>query len=115
MIRYQDIEITIEEIEDVQKEYFEKHKIHGTDKPVVLDHKTAQYVVNGRKYHEAYLNCVHPTHDMCDWRTEIMAPAGTERYYQYRQCKNCEYEQYHSVAGKFIDYQLESECKSVGA
>ena len=111
MIRYQDIEITLEEIEAVQKEFFETHKIHGTDKPVILDDKTAQYVVNGRKYHEAFLNAVHTSHDMCVWRSEIMAPSGTERFYAYRQCKNCEYEQYHHPAGKFIDHQLESECK----
>jgi len=115
MIRYQDIEITIEEIEECQKEYFETHTYHGTNTPVVLDHKTAHYVVNGRKYHEAFLNAVHPSHDMCDWRTEIIAPAGTERLYAYRQCKNCEYEQYHHPAGKFLDPRLETECKSVGA
>ena len=112
MIRYQDIEITLEEIENLQEEWFKTKKIHGTDKPVILDHSTAQYIINGQKYHEAYLHCVHSSHDMTKWRSEIMAPAGTERYYTYRQCKDCEYEQYYSAAGKFVDYQLESKCNS---
>ena len=111
MIRYQDIEITLEEIEEVKKEYFENHKIHGTDKPVILNDTSAQAIINSRKYHEEFLNAVHPSHDMDDWQTKIMAPAGTARFYAYRQCKNCEYEQYHHPAGKFIDHQLESECK----
>ena len=115
MIRYQDIEITIEEIEAIQKELFETKTYHGTDRPVILDHKTAQYIINGRKYHEAFLNAVHPSHNMTEWGTEIMAPSGTERFYAYRQCQNCEYEQYHHPAGKFLDHQLEVKCKSTGA
>jgi len=115
MIRYQDIKVTIEEIETVKKEYLEIHKIHGTDKPVILNDSTAEIIIRRRKYHEAYLNCVHQSHDMTEWRSEIMAPAGTERFYSYRQCKNCEYEQYYSASGEFIDVQLESKCRSVGA
>lgn len=112
MIRYQDIEITADEIEACKKEYFETHTYHGTDRPVVLDDKTAKYVLNGRKYHEAFLNAVHPSHDMTEWESKIMAPSGTERFYAYRQCKNCEYEHYHHPAGKFLDHQLEVECNA---
>ncbi len=113
MIRYQDIEITLEEIEACKKEYLETHTYHGTDKPVVLDDRAAEIVVNSRKYHEAFLNAVHPSHDMTEWGTEIMAPSGTERFYAHRECNNCGGEHYHHPAGKFIDSELESEC--VGA
>ncbi len=112
MIRYQDIEITAKEIESCKKEYFETHTYHGTDRPVVLDDKTAKYVLNGRKYHAAFLNAVHPSHDMTEWESKIMAPSGTERFYAYRQCKNCEYEPYHHPAGQFLNYQLEVECNA---
>jgi len=113
MIRYQDIEITLEEIEALKKEWFETKTYHGTDKPIVLDDRAAEHIINSKKYHDAWINSVHESHDMCDWRTQIMAPAGTERFYAYRQCENCEGEQYHHPAGKFMDSYLEKECVGV--
>lgn len=110
MIKYQDIEITQEEIEKVKKEYLKEHTYIGTDKPVVLNDKTAKYVIRGRKYHEAYLNAVDPSHDMTEWENKVMAPAGTERFYRYRVCKRCGYEQYYAAAGKFLDNWLEKRC-----
>lgn len=107
MTKYQ---FSKEEIEAVKKEYFEEHTIHGTDKPVVLDDKTAIYVLRGRKAHEDYLNSVHESHDMTDWETEIKAPVGTPRFYSCRHCKKCEGEQYHHPAGKFIDGELKRKC-----
>ncbi len=113
MIRYDEIEITLEEIEALKEEWFKTKTYHGTDKPIVLDDKTAEIIINRRKYEEAWKNSVHESHEMCNWRTEIMAPAGTPRFYAYRQCKNCGGEQYHHPAGKFMDPELEEKCVGV--
>jgi len=113
MIRHNEIEITLEEIEALKKEWFETKTYHGTDKPIVLDDRSAESIIQGRKYHEAWLNSAHSTHVMSMWRSEIMCPASTPRFYAYRQCKNCGGEQYHHPAGKFMDSELEEEC--VGA
>jgi queuine/archaeosine tRNA-ribosyltransferase len=112
-MNYHGMEITEEEIQNVKKEYLEEHTYIGTDKPVVLDDKTAAYVIFGRRRFQEYLNSVDESHEMTEWRTEIMAPSGTARYYSYRQCKKCEYEQYYSVAGRFIDPQLTRRCSAL--
>jgi hypothetical protein len=109
-MNYHEIPVTPEEIEAVKKEYLEEHTYIGTDKPVVLDDKTAIYVIKGRKSLQMYLDSVDPSHEMTEWRTEIMAPAGTARYYSYRQCKKCEYEQYYSNSGRFLDPELTHRC-----
>ena len=67
MIRHDEIEVTLEEIEALQKEWFETKTYHGTDKPIVLDDRTAEIIINRRKRHEAYINSVHESHNMTKW------------------------------------------------
>lgn len=100
---------TKEEIEAVKKEYLEEHTYHGTDKPVVLDDRTVEYVLFGRERLALFLADVHESHEVSEWRTEVMAPCGTARYYQFRECKNCGEAQYHSNSGRFNT--LNRECK----
>ena len=103
-------DVTPEEILKIKQEFYEKHKIDGTDKPVLLSDFVARIIVASRKEHENYLNSVHKSHDMTDWRTEVMSPVGTARFYQYRECKNCGGAQYYHAAGKFIDPELKEKC-----
>ena len=106
-------EITPEEIEEFKKEYAkEGHTVIGSDppRPVVLKDITAGALIRSRRRHQEWINSVHDSHIMTDWYSEIKAPAGTERFYKVRKCKNCEYEQYEHPAGQFIDHQLTKEC-----
>ncbi len=112
MIRYQDIEVTPKDIKECKKEYLEKRKYIGTDKPVILDDKMAEYVMRSRKYHEMWMNSPHKSHILTEWESQIMAPAGTPRFYTYRECKICGASQYYHAAGKFIDSELDRKCIS---
>lgn len=98
------------EIEEVKREYREEHTVIGTDKPVIIKEATAIAVLSSRKRHKDYINSVHESHDMTDWESKIMAPAGTERFYSYRECTKCEGAQFHHPAGRFIDNELKKEC-----
>jgi hypothetical protein len=102
-------EVKPEEILEIKQEYFEK-KVIGTSKPVIINNDVAKILVRSRKHFHKYLNSVHESHEMTDWRTEIMAPAGTSRFYKYRECKNCGGAQYYHAAGKFIDNKLKNIC-----
>lgn len=113
MIPWDEIECTLEEIEALKKEWFETKTYHGTDKPIVLDDRTAEHVIVSRKRHESYINSVHESHDMCEWTSKIMAPVGTARFYAWRECNICGGEQYHHPAGRFIDRELEEKCMGV--
>lgn len=112
-VSYSDIIITKEEIEEVKKEFLQSHKYFGTNKPVILDDRTAEYVLRGRKYHEQWKNNIHPTHKMGEWYTDIRCPASTERFYSCRECLKCGYEQMYHAAGKFKDSELLRECIGV--
>lgn len=48
------------------------------------------------------LNAVHPSHQMSEFRCEILAPAGTPRFYNVRHCVNCEKEEWKHAAGHFF-------------
>lgn len=106
---FKDIEVTLEEIEAVKKEYSKKY-YHGTKTPIKLDEKTAIYVIQGRKLFEIYLNSVHKSHKMTKWTSTILAPCGTPRFYSIRECKKCGGEQYYAAAGRFIDPELKEKC-----
>ena len=110
MIKYRDIEVTLEEIEAIKKEWFETKTYFGTDKPITLDDKTAEIIIRRQKYEKEWINQVHESHDMTEWGTQIKAPVGTARFYAHRECNNCGGEQYHHPAGKFIDPELKIKC-----
>lgn len=103
-------EFTEKEIAEVMEEYSHKTYI-GSDKKIKLDESTTIYILRGRKRETEFLNSVHSSHDMTDWYSEIRSPAGTPRFYSCRECKNCEGEQYHHPAGKFIDSELKIKCE----
>lgn len=102
---------TDEEIQEVIDEYYNEHTYIGTENPVTIDERTAEIILGSRKRHQEWINSVHPSHDMTEWGTKIIAPVATPRFYAHRECKKCGYEQYHHPAGKFIDSQLKEECK----
>ncbi len=107
--------ITKKEIADFKKEYAKTHNVIGSDppKPVKLNDRTAELLIqSGRRYQE-WLDSVHPSHDMNEWHGEIRSPVGTARMYSVRQCKNCEYEQSEHPAGRFMDHQLTKQCWSI--
>lgn len=52
----------------------------------------------------------HPSHQMTEFRTEILAPAGTPRFYGVRNCKICELEEWSHPAGHFL-HKLDYKCK----
>lgn len=114
MIRYNDIKVSQEEIELCKKEWFETKTYHGTDTPIVLDDKTAKRIINSIKYHEAFLNAVHSSHKMTEWKGKLLTPCDTTRMYSYRKCENCGGEHYYHAAGKFIDPELEKKCVQQG-
>ena len=99
-----------EEIEEIKREYREEHTVIGTNDPVIINDRTAVILLKSRHHHNEYLNSVHESHDMTEWESKIMAPAGTSRFYTYRECKVCGYAQYYHTAGKFIDPELKREC-----
>ena len=47
---------------------------------------------------------------MTKWRTEILAPAGTPRFYGVRNCTRCKLEEWKHAAGHFLN-GLEKSCK----
>ena len=53
---------------------------------------------------------VHPSHSMSNWRSEILAPAGTPRFYSVRHCKHCTKEEWEHAAGHFF-HGLSLPCK----
>lgn len=110
MVIMKPIKVTKKEIEKIKKEYFENHKIEGTNKPVILDDHMAEYIIKSRKYREQWLNSIHKSHKMTKWHAEIRSPAGTPRFYAVRKCKNCEYEQIEHPAGRFMDSELKRKC-----
>lgn len=106
--------ISKEEIDEVKEEYLQKTVI-GSDPPIPVEitTSTAEYVIRARRSHQDWLNSVDESHDMTDWRSEVRAPAGTERFYSVRNCVNCEYEMSEHPAGRFMDYQLKRECRGI--
>lgn len=107
-------EFTKEEIETIKNEYFTQHTYNGTDKPVIIDDQTSVYILRGRKRYQEWLNSVHESHVMTDWRTEIRCPGSTPRFYGVRNCKKCEGEQLQHPAGKFMDGSLKTKCNITG-
>jgi len=100
-----------EEINEIKREYREEHTIIGTEnEPVILNDRVAICVLTSRKRLEEYLNSIHSSHNMKDWTTKILAPAGTARFYSYRECKDCGGAQYYHTAGRFIDPELKRGC-----
>lgn len=55
----------------------------------------------------------HPSHKMSKWRTEILAPAGTPRFYGVRNCKVCGEEEWSHPAGHFL-HKLGYSCVGKG-
>lgn len=56
----------------------------------------------------------HPSHKMSGWKEEILAPAGTPRFYAVRKCELCEEEEWKHSAGHFLhrlSYPCEGERK----
>jgi len=96
---------TEEEIQEVIEEFLHKGAKN------LISRETANSILRSRKRHEEYLNSVHPSHEMTEWGTKIIAPVGTPRFYAHRECKKCGGEQYHHPAGKFIDGCLKSKCR----
>ncbi len=46
----------------------------------------------------------HSSHRMQrKWRSEILAPAGTPRFYSVRNCIACKEEEWQSAAGHFLN------------
>jgi hypothetical protein len=110
-----DAPITKEEIEEFKKIYaVEGHMVIGSNppRPVVLDDKTAEYLMRSRRRQEEWLNSIHPSHEMNEWHTEVRSPCGTPRFYGVRQCIHCEGEQAQHPAGRFIDPWLLKPCLS---
>ena len=101
---------TKEEIKAMKEEYFTQHTYVGTNKPVVINDKIAVILLQGRKRHQAWLNSVHESHDMTEWRSEIRCPRDTPRFYSVRNCKKCGGEQLQHPAGKFMDGILKTNC-----
>ena len=106
---YKDIEVTEKEIEACIKEYSKKYYF-GTREKIKLDRNIAIYVIKGRKGFKAYMNSVHKSHKMTKWSSTILAPCGTPRFYNIRECKKCGGAQYYAAAGRFIDQELKKEC-----
>lgn len=104
------ITVTKREIEKIKKEYREKHKVEGTNRPVILDDNLAEYILKSRKYRKQWLESVDKTHKMSKWHSEIRSPAGTPRFYGVRECKICGFEQMEHPAGRFMDEQLKRKC-----
>lgn len=53
---------------------------------------------------------IHKSHKMGKTRSEILAPAGTPRFYGVTDCINCEYGMAEHPAGFFIDDELFEPC-----
>jgi len=105
------IEVTKRDIQRVKKEFREKHKIEGTNKPVILDDFSAKLIAQNRKGFQLWKSSIHKSHRMSKWITDIRSPAGTPRFYRCRHCTKCGYEQIYHAAGRFIDPPLLRECK----
>lgn len=54
---------------------------------------------------------IHATHKMGEERSEILAPAGTPRFYGVTDCENCGYGMAEHPAGFFIDEELFKPCQ----
>lgn len=103
--------VTKKEIDEIKREFYEEHTVIGTEnEPVIINDRIAELLLISRKRLKDYLNSVHESHDMEDWGTEVMAPAGTARLYSYRKCKDCGGAQYYHTAGRFIDPELTKDC-----
>ena len=53
---------------------------------------------------------IHRTHKMGKWHSEVLAPAGTPRFYEVRDCIKCGAGEAHHAAGNFVDKELYEEC-----
>jgi len=102
--------ISNKDIEEIKREFREEHMVIGTNDPVIISNETAKIVLRSRKGFEEYLNSVHGSHTMTEWECKIMTPAGTSRFYYYRECTKCGGEQYHHPAGRFINPELKRKC-----
>ena len=110
-IRYGMIKVTKKEIEEIKKEYLEEHTYIGTDTPVILNDMSAEHIVRSKKFHEAWKDNVHSSHEMGDWFTDIRAPVGTPRFYGCQECKKCGAEHIYHSAGRFKDKELLYPCE----
>lgn len=54
----------------------------------------------------------HESHEMTEWKSTILAPSGTERFYSIRHCKHCGYEEASGNA-HLMDYDLLKPCTSL--
>lgn len=109
---FKQIEVTKRDIQRIKKEFREKHKIEGTNKPVILDDFSAKLIVQNRKGFRMWKSSIHKTHKMSQWHSDIRCPASTPRFYNCRHCTKCGFEQIYHSAGRFIDSPLLRECKS---
>lgn len=53
---------------------------------------------------------IHASHEMGKPRSEILAPAGTPRFYTVVSCKKCEAGYAEHAAGFFFDKELTRKC-----
>jgi hypothetical protein len=60
------------------------------------------------------LSAVHPSHEMSKAATEILAPAGTPRFYAVRRCKQCGLREESHAAGHFLN-NLDLPCEPTDA
>lgn len=56
----------------------------------------------------------HPSHEMTEFRTEILAPCGTPRFYKVRHCKKCGQTEAQHAAGHFLE-RLQFACEAASS
>lgn len=62
-------------------------------------------------YRDEQKTKIHKTHKLSKMRCEILAPAGTPRFYGVIDCKKCGAGYAEHPAGFFIDDELFKRCK----
>jgi hypothetical protein len=59
---------------------------------------------------EAMKAKIHSSHKLSEPRCEILAPAGTPRFYSVIICEKCGAQYAEHAAGLFIDEELKKVC-----
>lgn len=80
--------------------YFELIKCGACKGKGTWNSKTTCVYCNGSGKRKEFMP--HPTHSMSKWRSEMLAPCGTPRFYSVRNCTNCGKEEWKHSAGHFL-------------
>lgn len=83
-----------------------------TGRPMVDKHGVTVkccYCLGARK---RTITVVDRSHRMSKWRSEVIAPCGTPRFYSVRHCSRCKREEWEHAAGHFF-HGLEFPCKGL--